>query len=199
MRLARGIDVTHEALRQWCLQCGQAYAKRLKRRRAQPGATWHLDEGFLTITGERPYLWRAVAHDATVLAILVQSRRTQKAAKQCFRKLLQGLQSVPRVLITDKRKSYGAAKRAIRPGVAHRQRRDLTNRCENSQRPTRQRAYRLQGLQSAGHAQRFLSAYGPIAHHFRPRRHRWAAAEYRQEMQNRCESWAEIPGTEWAA
>ena len=57
----------------------------------------------------------------------------------------------------------------------------------------------MQGFKSAGHAQRFLSAYGPIAQHFRPRRHRLSAAEYRQEMKTRFESWAEITSTERAA
>jgi len=99
----------------------------------------------------------------------------------------------------DKLKSYGAAKREILPGVEHRQSRYLNNRCENSHRPTRQREYRMQGLKSAGHAQRFLSAYGPITQHFRPRRHLLSASEYRQEMRQRFESWAAITGTEWAA
>jgi hypothetical protein len=71
----RGIDVTHEAIRQWCLKFGQAYANQLKRRRAQPGDKWHLDEVFLTINGKRYYLWRAVDQDDNVLDILVQSRR----------------------------------------------------------------------------------------------------------------------------
>jgi hypothetical protein len=102
-----------------------------------------------------------------------------------FRKLLKGCQYVPRVIITDKLKSYSAAKREILPGVEHRQSRYLNNRCENSHRPTRQRERRMQGFKSAGHAQRFLSAYGPIAQHFRPRRHLLSAAEYRQEMKNR--------------
>ena len=48
---------------------------RLKRRRAQPGDKWHLDEVFLTINGRRHYLWRAVDQDDNVLDILVQSRR----------------------------------------------------------------------------------------------------------------------------
>ena len=76
---------------------------------------------FLTIHGERHYLWRAVDQDGNVLDILVQSRRNKKAAKRFFRKLLKGLQYVPRVIITDKLKSYGAAKREILPGVEHRQ------------------------------------------------------------------------------
>src|SRR5262249_13833580 len=123
--LERGIDVTHEAIRQWCLKFGQGYANQLKHRRAQPGDKWHLDEVLLTINGKRHYLWRAVDQDDNVLDILVQSRRNKQAAKKFFRKLLKGLQYVPRVIITDKLKSYGAAKREILPGVEHRQSRYL--------------------------------------------------------------------------
>jgi putative transposase len=103
------------------------------------------------------------------------------------------------VIITDKLKSYGAAKREIFPGVGHRQSRYLDNRCENSHRPTRQRERRMQGFTSAGHAQRFLAAYGPITQHFRSRQHLLSMSAYRQEMRKRFESWAEITGTEWAA
>src|SRR5919109_287621 len=181
----RGIAVIHDAIRQWCLKFGQDDAHQLKRRRAQPGDTWHLDEVFLTSNGKRHYWWRAVDQDDNVRDILVQSRRNTQAAKKFFRKLLKGLHYVPRVLITDKLKSSGAAKRAILPGVEHRQSRYLNNRCENSHRPTRQREQRMQGFKSAGHAQRFLAAYGPIAQHFRPRRHRFSAPEYRQEMRQR--------------
>jgi putative transposase len=154
---------------------------------------------FLTINGERHSLWRAVDQDDHVLDILVQSRRNKHAAKKFFRKLLKGLTYVPRVIITDKLKSYGAAKREILPGVEHRQSRYLHNRCENSHRPTRQREYRMQGFTSPGHAQRFLSAYGPIAQHFRPRRHQRSAPAYRVEMGKRFESWADITGTKRAA
>ena len=70
----RGIDVTHEAIRQWCRKFGQAYANQLKRRRAQPGDKWHLDEVFLTINGQRHYLWRAVDQEGNVLDILIQRR-----------------------------------------------------------------------------------------------------------------------------
>src|SRR6516165_12160095 len=158
-----------------------------------------IDEVFLTINGERHYLWRAVDQDGNLLDILVQSRRNKQAAKKFFRKLLKGLTYVPRVIITDKLKSYGSAKREILPGVEHRQSRYLNNRAENSHQPTRLRECRMQGFKSAGHAQRFLSAYGPIAQHFRPRRHLLSALEYRKEMRQRFESWAEITGTERAA
>jgi putative transposase len=154
---------------------------------------------FLTINGARHYLWRAVDQDGHILDILVQHRRDKKAAKKFFRKLLKGLQYVPRVLITDKLKSYGAAKREILPSVEHRQHRYLNNRAENSHQPTRQRERRMQGFKSSGHAQRFLSAYGPITQHFRPRRHLLSAPDYRHEMKQRFQIWDEITGTVMAA
>jgi putative transposase len=129
-----------------------------------------MDEVLLTIKGERHHLWRAVEQDGNVLDILVQRRRNKRAAKKCFRKLLKGLSYVPRVIVTDKLKSYGAAKREILPGVEHRQHRYLNNRAENSHQPTRQRERRMQRFKSPGQAQRFLAAYGPIAQHFHPRR-----------------------------
>ena len=195
----RGVIVSYEAIRKQCRKFGQAYANALRRRRPRPGDKWHLDEVFLTIHGERHYLWRAVDQDSNVLDILVQSRRNKQAAKKFFRKLLKGLTYVPRVIITDKPKSYGAAKREILPGVEHRQYRYLNNRAENSHQPTRQRERRIQGFKSPGHAQRFLSAYGPITYHFRPRRYRWSAPEYWQEMRIRCQAWEEITGTRRAA
>jgi putative transposase len=90
--------------------------------------------------------------------------------RKFFRKLLKRLRYLPRVIITDKLTSYGAAKREILPDVEHRQHRYLNNRAENSPQPTCQRERRMQGFKSPGHAQRFLAAYGPIAQYFRPRR-----------------------------
>jgi putative transposase len=87
----RGIIVSYEAIRQWCRKFGQDYANKLRRRRPRPRDKWHLDEVFLTINGERHYLWRAVDQDGNILDILVQSRRNKKTAKKFFRKLLKGL------------------------------------------------------------------------------------------------------------
>jgi putative transposase len=108
----------------------------------------------LTSHGERPYRWRAVDQDGHVLDSLVQRRRHKKAAKRCFRKLLKGCPYVPRVIVPDQLKRYGAAKRDTLPSVEHRQHRYLNNRAENSYQPTRQRARRMQGFKSPGHAQR---------------------------------------------
>jgi putative transposase len=196
---ARGIMVTYEAIRKWCRKFGQSYANELRHRRPRPGNKWHLDEVFLTINGERHYLWRAVHQDGNILDILVQRRRNKNAAKKFFRKLLKRLTYMPRVIITDQLKSYGVAKQDILPSVEHRQHRYLNNRAENSQQPTRQRERRMQRFKSPGHAQRFLSAYDPIAQHFRPRRHLLSAPVYRQEMNRRFQMWGEITGTTMAA
>src|SRR5215218_6257437 len=188
----RGITVTYEAIRKWCRKFGQHYANQLRRRRPRPGDKWHMDEVCLTIKGEHHYLWRAVDQDGHVLDILVQRRRDKQAAKKFFRKLLKGLTYVPRVIVTDKLKSYAAAKREILPGVGHRQDRHFNNRAENSHQPTRQRERRLQRFKSPGQAQRFLSAYGPISQHFRLRRHQFAAPTYRQELRKRFQICQEI-------
>jgi putative transposase len=163
------------------------------------GCDYNLDEVFLTINQERHYLWRAVDQDGHVLDILMQRRRDKNAAKKFFRKLLKGLTYVPRVIITDKLASYGAAKREILPSVEHRQHRYLNNRAENSHQPTRQRERRMQRFKSPGHAQRFLAAYGPIASHFRPRRHLFTAPKYQREMVCRFRTWQEITGSVMAA
>ncbi len=167
----RGVTLTYEAIREWSLKFCQTYANELRRKRPRPGDKWHLDEMFVRINGKDHYLWRAVDQDGNVLDILIQSRRNKKAAKRFFRKLLKGLQYVPRVIITDKLKSYSAAKAEIMPGVEHRQHKGLNNRAENSHQPTRVREKVMRRYKSAGQAQRFLSAFGIIASHFRPKRH----------------------------
>ncbi len=129
----------------------------------------------------------------------MQSRRNKGAAKKFFRKLLKGCQYVPRVLITDKLGSYGAAKREMLPGVEHRQSRYLNNRAENSHQPTRKRERVMQRFKSAGHVQRFLSAFNPIRDHFCLRRHLLKAREYRAQRQWRFQVWNEVTGVEAVA
>jgi putative transposase len=190
----RGIVLTYETVRQWCLKFGQTYANELRHRRPRCGDKWHMDEVVLTIRGQKHYLWRAVDQNGNVLDILVQSRRNKQAAKRFFRKLLKGLQYVPRVIITDKLASYGAAKREILPSVEHRQHKRLNNRAENSHQPTRLREKKMRCFKSAGHAQRFLSAFGPVSSQFQPRRHRMSAKEYRATLQDRFQVWNEVTG-----
>src|ERR687894_496649 len=139
MLAARGIIVSHETVRQWALKFGQAFANQIRRRLPRPGDKWHLDEVVITIAGKKHWLWRAVDQTGMVLDVLVQSRRDKRAAKRLLRKLLKRQGRAPRVMITDKLASYGAAKKELMPGVEHRRHQGLNNRAENSHQPTRRR------------------------------------------------------------
>ena len=134
-----------------------------------------------------------------MLDILVQPKRNAKAAVEFFRRLLKELQCVPRVVVTDKLRSYGAAHRQVMPSVEHRQSRYLNNRAENSHQSTRQRERAMKSFTSPGHAQRFLSAFSGISPHFRPRRHRLTAGDYRREMNDRFTTWRHVTGSTPAA
>ncbi len=137
--------------------------------------------------------------EGNVLDILVQSRRDKAAARKFFRRLLKGLAYVPRVVITDKLARYGAAKREVLPSVEHRQHKRLNNRAEHAHQPTRERERRMRRCKSPGHAQRFLAAFGPIASHFRLRRHRLTAAAYREQRDRAQAIWREVTGVVAAA
>src|SRR5450432_2308291 len=124
--------------------------------------------------------------------ILVQSRRDKKAAKRFFRKLLKGLRYVPRMIITDKLRSYSSAIAEVLPSVEHCKDKGQNNRAENSHQPTRLRERVMRRFKSAGHAQRFLSAFGIITSHFRPGRHLSTAGVYREILKRRFAAWEEV-------
>jgi putative transposase len=192
MLAMRGVSLSYETVREWCLKFGQTYANGLRHKSPRPGDTWHLDEVFLKINGRLHYLWRAVDQDGDVLDILVQSHRDKKAAKKFFRKLLKRLRYVPRMMITDKLRSYSAAKAEVMPSVEHCQHKYQNNRAENSHQPTRLRERVMRRFKSAGHAQRFLSAFGIITSYFRVGRHLYRASGYREVMKARLVLWQEV-------
>jgi putative transposase len=113
----RGVAVSYETARRWCKKFAANFADRLQRRRPQPGDKWHTDEVLLRIQGAQHYLWRAVNQDGIVLDILFQARRDAQAEKRFFKGLLKGLQYEPRVIVTDKLRSYGVAQRQLLPGA----------------------------------------------------------------------------------
>ncbi|MFD0229666.1 IS6 family transposase [Streptomyces hirsutus] len=194
LMLERGVVVSYETVRRWCLKFGQSYAHGLRRRQPRPGDKWHLDEVFVKINGGQKYLWRAVDQDGNVLDILVQNRRDAAAARRFFRRLLKTTRTVPRVIVTDKLRSYGAAHREVMPSVEHRSHKGLNNRAENSHQPTRQRERAMKGFRSIGGAQRFLAAFSGISPRFRPRRHLMTAPDHRTEMTVRFAIWDQITG-----
>src|SRR5215208_4372785 len=170
MLAARGIIVSHETARQWALKFGQDFANRIRRRLPCAGDKWHLDEVAIKIAGVQHWLWRAVDQNGMVLDVLVQSRRDKQAAKRLLRKLLKRQCRAPRVMVTDKLPSYGAAKKDLLSGVEHRQHKGLNNRAENSHQPTRRRERQMKRFKSPRQAQRFLSAHDQINNLFHLRR-----------------------------
>ncbi|EIM24349.1 transposase [Microvirga lotononidis] len=191
---ARGVVVSNETIREWGLRFGHTYANSLKRRGPKPGDKWFLDEVFIRIRGKLRYLWRAVDQHGSVLDVLVQGRRHTTAAKRFFRKLLKGLCYVPRVLVTDKLRSYGAAKREILLSIEHRQSRNLNNRCEVSHQPARRRERHMRQFKSCRHAQRFLATHTPIHNNFQLRYHRLSAGEYRAARDHAFSIWRDATG-----
>ncbi len=191
---ARSIIVSHETVRQWALKFGQSFANQIRHRLPAAGDKWHMDEVVLTIAGVKHWLWRAVDQTGMVLDILVQSRRDTQAAKRLLRKLMKKQCRPPRVMITDKLASYGAAKREVMPSVEHRKHKGLNNRAENSHQPTRQRERQMKRFKSAGQAQRFLSAHDGINNLFLLRRHQAPAVQYRAARTQAFQVWAEVTG-----
>jgi putative transposase len=191
---ARGIVVSHETVRQWALKFGQVFANQIRRRLPAAGDKWHMDEVVLTISGVKHWLWRVVDQTGMVLDILVQSRRDTRAAKRLLRKLLKKQTRPPRVMVTDKLASYGAARREVMPSVEHRKHKGLNNRAENSHQPTRRRERQMKRFKSARQAQRFLSAHDGISNLFHLCRHRVPATQYRAARTEAFKVWAETTG-----
>ncbi|MCB8883762.1 IS6 family transposase [Acidisoma cellulosilytica] len=189
---ARGVTVSYESIRDWGIRFGRQYAAALKRRRPRPGDKWHLDEVFIRIRGKIHYLWRAVDQNGVVLDILVQKHRDTNAAKRFFQKLLSGGTEAPRVIVTDKLKSYAAAKRDILPKVEHRQSRYLNNRIKVSHQPTRRRERQMQRFKSIRQAQRFLSAHSRMHSHVQLRRHLIPAVDYRSFRDAAFRVWRDV-------
>ncbi|WP_392712647.1 IS6 family transposase [Rhizobium ruizarguesonis] len=166
MLLERGIVVSYETIRRWGRKFGAAYVKQLRRKKPSRKDIWHLDEVVISIGGRKHWLWRAVDQDGYVLDEIVQTRRDTKAAKRLLVRLLKKQGLSPKRIVTDKLRSYGAAKRDVMPGVEHRSHKGLNNRAENSQVPRRKRERMMQGFRSVGGLQRFISVFSAVRNLF---------------------------------
>ncbi len=158
----RGVIVSHESIRAWVASFGPQFAAKIRHDRQRQSDKWYLDEMGITMGGEKHWLWWSVAANGDVLDILIQSRRNKAAAKRFFRKLFKRW-GEPRVLITDKLRSYCAAKVELAPGIEHRQHKGLNNRVEALHRHTRRREKIMGRFKSPRQAQRFLSFHDQTA------------------------------------
>lgn len=154
---------------------GPQYACRMRRKPPNPNDVWHLDEVVVTIGGKKHWLWRAVDQDGHVLDEIVQGRRNTKAARRLLIRLMKQQGFLPKRIVTDKLRSYGAARRQVMPAVEHRSHKGLNNRAENSHLPLRKRERVMQGFRSPGGLQRFLSVFLAVQNLFVPPRSNSAA------------------------
>src|SRR5208337_3053671 len=147
----------------------------------------------VSIAGEQHWLWRAVDQNGFVLDVLVQRRRDSRAARRLMRKLLKSAVTPPRVMITDKLRSYGAARARMGLRVEHRQHKGLNNRAENSHQPTRRRERVMKRFKSARQAQRFLSVHDQVANLFHVSYPETVAADFRRASRERAfATWRDV-------
>ena len=176
----RGIIVSYESIRLWCIKFGRIYARRLKRRHTGYGDTFYIDEVFVKINGKQQYLWRAVDQDGEVVDVFTQSRRDGAAAKRFFKRLLRRQGKEPRQIVTDKLRSYGVAQRALLPETLHNTAQYANNRAELSHQPTRVRERVMRRFKSTAQAQRFLNVHAAVYNLFNLGRHLVSARNYRK-------------------
>jgi putative transposase len=188
----KGVDVSHETIRAWVYKFGRLYASGLRKRQPQRGDKWHLDEVCLRMQGKSYWLWRAIDQDGYELDVLVQPRRSAKAALRFFKKLLKGLQYVPRVMITDKLRSYKAAKRKLLKPTEHRRHKRLNNRIEVLHQPTRLREKQMRRFKSPPHVQLFLSVFGVLRNWFKIGLSKLSAKERRRKLKEAFAHWHHI-------
>ena len=142
----RGVIVSYESIRLWCIKFGPRYARRLKRRHQGYGDTFYIDEVFVKINGKQHYLWRAVDQDDEIVDVFLQLRRDGAAAKRFFKRLLRRHGGEPREITTDKLRSYGVAHRELIPDTIHDTSQYANNRAELSHQPTRVREWGMRGF-----------------------------------------------------
>jgi transposase-like protein len=185
----RGLDVSYETVRRWVLKFGVPFARELRKRRPTTSSQWHLDELVVAISGKRFFLWRAVDSEGEVLDLLVQRRRDKTAAVTFMRKLLKKQGYAPDVIVTDKLRSYGAAKAQIGLSARHEQGLRKNNRAENSHQPARRRERKMQRFKSPGSAQRFLAVHAAVYNTFNIQRHLISRRTLRLFRANAMEQW----------
>ena len=175
----RGVTVSREAIRLWCIKFGAIYTRRLKRKHQGYGDTFFIDEVFVKINGKQHYLWRAVDQDGEVVDVYLQSRRDGAAAKRFFKRLLRNHGGEPRQIVTDKLRSYPVAHREVIPETIHVTDRYANNRVEQSHAATRVRERGMRKFKSVRQAQRFVTAHATVQNLFNLGRHLIRAQHYR--------------------
>jgi putative transposase len=188
----RGITVSHESIRLWCIKFGALYARRLKRKHHGYGDTFFIDEVFVKINGKQHYLWLAVDQDGEVVDVFLQAKRDGAAAKRFFRRLIRKHEGEPRKIMTDKLRSYGVAHRELIPQTTHGTEQYENNRAEQSHEATRVRERGMRRFKSISQAQRFVTAHAAVQNLFDPGRHLVRAEHYRDLRVTAFNEWSRV-------
>lgn len=188
----RGITVSYESVRLWCIKFGAKYARRLKRKHGGYGDTFFIDELFVKINGKRHYLWQAVDQDGEVVEVFLQERRDGRSAKRFFKRLLASHGGEPRNIVTDKLRSYPVAHREVMPGSIHVTDQYANNRAEQSHEATRARERRIRKFKSMKQAQRFVSSHAAVQNLFNLGRHLVRAQHYRGLRARAFTEWSKV-------
>ena len=186
----RGITISRESIRLWCIKFGPKYARRLKRKHLGYGDTFFIDEVFVKINGKRHYLWRAVDQDGEVVDVYLQAKRDGAAAKRFFKRLIKAHGGEPRKIVTDKLRSYGVAHRELIPEAIHDTSQYANNRAEQSHEATRVRERGMRKFKSVGQAQRFVTAHAAVSNLFNLGRHLVRAHHYRDLRMSAFSEWS---------
>lgn len=185
----RGIIVTRESIRLWCIKFGAIYSKRLKRSHRGYGDTFYIDEVFVKINGKQHYLWRAVDQDGEVVDVYLQAKRNGAAAMRFFKRLLRSHGTEPRKIVTDKLRSYGVAHRELIPETIHSTEQYENNRAEQSHEATRARERGMRRFKSMIQAQQFVTAHAAVYNLFNLGRHLVRAEHYRNLRVSALAEW----------
>ena len=186
----RGITVSREAIRLWCIKFGVIYSRRLQRKHRGFGDTFYIDEVFIKINGKQHYLWRAVDQDGEVVDVYLQAKRDGAVAKRFFRRLLRSHGGEPRKIVADKLRSYGVAHRELIPGTIHSTKQYSNNRAEQFHEATRVRERGMRKFKSVRQAQRFLDAHAAVSNLFNLGRHLVRAEHYRDLRMSAFGEWS---------
>ena len=186
----RGIIVSREAIRLWCIKFGALYARRLQRKHRGFGDTFYIDEVFIKINGKQHYLWRAVDQDGEVVDVYLQAKRDGAAAKRLFRRLLRSHGGEPRKIVTDKLRSYDVAHRELIPSTIHSTKQYGNNRAEQSHEATGVRERGVRRFKSVRQAQRFLDAHAAVSNLFNLGRYLVRAEYYRDLRISAFREWS---------
>ena len=191
----RGIDICHETVRYWWNRFGPLFSAEIRKRRIHHGSysnwRWHLDEVFVRINGEMHYLWRALDHEGEVLEVLATKRRDRKAALRFLKRTMKRY-GRPKVIVTDRLKSYWAAMNVIGNAAAQTCGQWLNNRAENSHQPFHRREGAMARFRDIKTVQKFAATHASVHNHFNQERHLYNREDFKLNRSAALAEWRQL-------